>query len=280
MSTPPNRTASIERTTALFGRHRALVGMIHVGALPGTPRHEHSLDELLVAAARDANTLCEAGFDALIVENMHDVPYLRREVGPEIVASMSTVARAIRETIDLPLGVQILAGANHAALAVAQAAGCTFIRAEGFAYASVADEGLLDEADAGKLLRYRRSISAESVAILADVCKKHSAHAITADVSFEHHVDTIAFMGADGVIVTGKATGHPVDTDELAVATRACDLPVIAGSGANAESIATLFESADAVIVGSSIKENGHWSRPVDAANAEQVVTAARRAHP
>jgi hypothetical protein len=254
--------------------------MIHVGALPGTPRHEHTLDELLVAAARDASSLCEAGFDALIVENMHDVPYLRRDVGPEIVASMSIIARAIRETIDLPLGVQILAGANQAALAVAEAAGCSFIRAEGFAYASVADEGLLDEADAGKLLRYRRSISAESIAILADVCKKHSAHAITADVSFEHHVDTLAFMGADGVIVTGKATGHPVDTDELAVATSACELPVIVGSGAGEDSIAGLLGSSDAVIVGSAIKENHHWSRPVDVANARRVVAAARAMHP
>ena len=280
MSTSSKRTTAAEKTTALFGRHQALVGMIHVGALPGTPRHQQSIDELLIAAARDANTLSEAGFDALIVENMHDVPYLRRDVGPEIVASMSVIARAIRETIDLPLGVQVLAGANQAALAVAQAADCTFIRAEGFSYASVADEGILDEADAGNLLRYRRQISAESIAILADVCKKHSAHAITSDVSFEDHVDTLAFMGADGVVVTGTATGHPVDYDELAVATNACDLPIIAGSGANAESIATLLENADAVIVGSSAKENGHWSRPVDAANAERVVTEARRAHP
>lgn len=280
MSTTTDRTIAIERTTAIFGRHRALVGMIHVGALPGTPRHEHSIDELLVSAARDASTLSDAGFDALIVENMHDVPYMRREVGPEIVASMSIIARAIRETIDLPLGVQILAGANQAALAVARSAGCTFIRAEGFAYASVADEGILDEADAGKLLRYRRMISADSIAILADVCKKHSSHAITADVSFEHHVDTLAFMGADGVIVTGKATGHPVDSDELAVATSACEIPVIVGSGADEDSISGLLSNSDAVIVGSAIKENRHWSRPVDPAHAECVVAAARAVHP
>ena len=38
----------------------------------------------------------------------------------------------------LPVGIQILAGANVEAMAVAHAAGLDFIRAEGYAYAHVA----------------------------------------------------------------------------------------------------------------------------------------------
>lgn len=279
MASEQTRTAAAQRTEALFGRHRALVGMVHVGALPGTPRSERSLDALMVAAAADAEALREAGFDALLVENMHDVPYLRRKVGPEIVASMSLVTRSIRETVDLPIGVQILAGANREALAVALASGAGFIRAEGFAYAAVADEGLFEEADAGQLLRYRRTIGAEDIAVLADVCKKHSAHAITADVPFEEHVSTMEFMGADGVIVTGRATGHSVDEDEIAIATQACAVPVIVGSGASPATVASLLEHADAVIVGSSIKSGGHWSNPVNRELAARFVEAARSAH-
>jgi membrane complex biogenesis BtpA family protein len=270
----------IDRTRTLFGRHRALVGMVHVGALPGTPRHERPLDGLLAAAAADAELLREAGFDALIVENMHDLPYLRRKVGPEIVASMSILVRAIRETVDLPVGVQILAGANREALAVAHAAGASFIRAEGFAYASVADEGLLEEADAGPLLRYRRMIGAEDVAIIADVHKKHSAHAITGDVTLEEQVSTAEFMGADGVVITGSATGSPTDTNHLARASGLGNLPVIVGSGADPDSIGSLLRDADAVIVGSSIKVEGRWSKPVDEGRARALVEAARRDHP
>ena len=280
METEQTRTTAIEHTSTLFGRHRALVGMVHVGALPGTPRSERSLDALIAAAAADAEALREAGFDALLVENMHDVPYLRRKVGPEIVASMSLVTRAIRETVDLPVGVQILAGANREALAVALAAGANFIRAEGFAYAAVADEGLLEEADAGQLLRYRRMIGADHIAVLADVCKKHSAHAITADVPFEEHVSTLEFMGADGVIVTGSATGRSTDENELAIAAQACSVPVIVGSGASPNSIASILTYADAVIVGSSIKTGGHWSNQIDRIHAANFVQAARNAHP
>jgi len=280
MSRSNERDTAEERTERLFGRRKALIGMVHVGALPGTPRHDRSLDALLAQAGADAEALRTAGFDAILVENMHDVPYLRREVGPEIVACMSILVRGIRESVDLPVGVQILAGANRAALAVAQAAGAGFIRAEGFSYAAVADEGLLEEADAGPLLRYRRAIGADDVAILADVRKKHSAHAITADVPLEEQVATMEFMGADGVVVTGSATGAPTDQEQLAGAAGASGLPTIVGSGASPESIGALLDAADAVIVGSSVKDGGHWTRPVALDRARSFCEAARNRHP
>jgi hypothetical protein len=280
MNDESRRNQASERTHDLFGRPKALIGMIHVGALPGTPRHDRPLDALVASAAAEAATLEDAGFDALMIENMHDVPYLRRQVGPEIVASMTVLVRAVRETIDLPIGVQVLAGANREALAIAHASGAGWIRAEGFAYAAVADEGLLEEADAGPLLRYRRSIDAGAVAILADVCKKHSAHALTSDVSFEEQVSTTEFMGADGVVVTGAATGAPTDREQLMIAGRASSLPVIVGSGACPETIGDLLDHADAVIVGSATKHDGLWSNPVDPGRADALTAAARKRHP
>src|SRR6185503_11879785 len=140
-----------------------------------------------------------AGVDGVIIENMHDVPYLRVEVGPEIVAAMTAIATEVkRECGDvesarrLPVGIQILAGANIEAMAVAHAASLDFIRAEGFAYAHVADEGII-EASAAKLLRYRKMIGAERVQVWTDVKKKHSAHAITADVSLGETAETVEF---------------------------------------------------------------------------------------
>lgn len=50
--------------------------------------------------------------------------------------------------------------------------GLDFIRAEGFVFAHVADEGLLN-AGAGDLLRYRKQIGAEHVQIFTDIKKKH-----------------------------------------------------------------------------------------------------------
>lgn len=258
-------------------KHPALVGMIHVGALPGTPRSARTVRELAGAAVAEAAILQAGGVDAILLENMHDLPYLNRRVGPEIVAAMTAICAAVREAVTLPLGVQVLAGANTAALAVAQAAGCQFIRCEGFVFAHVADEGLMPEADAGPLLRYRRQIGAEDIAIIADVKKKHSAHALTADVGLAETAEAAVFFGADGVVVTGTATGRPADPAEVAAVAEAVDQAVFVGSGVTPENLALLAPHTDAVIVGSYLKRDGFWENEPDPARVAAMSRAVRQ---
>jgi membrane complex biogenesis BtpA family protein len=262
----------------IFGVSKAMVGMVHVGALPGTPRASEPVEAIVERAVAEARLLVEAGFDAVMVENMHDVPYLRREVGPEIVAGMTAVARGVRAAVEVPLGVQVLAGANRAALAVAQAASAQFIRAEGFVFAAVADEGLLEQADAGPLLRYRKQIGAEGIAILADIKKKHSAHAITADVDIAEFARAAEFCGADGVIVTGVATARPTDINDLRRVRVATRLPVAVGSGTTPDNMREMFDSADAVIIGTWFKDRGEWNNAPDPVRVGEIVAAANRA--
>jgi membrane complex biogenesis BtpA family protein len=174
----------------------------------------------------------------------------------------------------------VLAGANRAALAVAHAAGASFLRAEGFAFAAVADEGLLGEADAGPLLRYRRAIGADGIRIQADVKKKHSAHAHTADVDLAETARAAEFCGADGVVVTGTATGRATATDDVAATKRAVGIPVVVGSGVTPENAAELLRHADALIVGSWFKQGGAWHAPPDPERVARLVDAVRRARP
>ncbi len=257
--------------TSLFLRPKPVIGVIHVGALPGTPRNTQSMAELVASARREAKLYREAGVDGVAIENMHDVPYLRGEVGPEIVAAMTAIAVEVRSEIALPLGIQILAGANLEAMAVAQAAGLDFIRAEAYAYAHVADEGLI-QSSAAKLLRYRRMIGAPRVQVWADVKKKHSAHSITADVSLGETAETVEFMGADCVIVTGSVTGSPPTGTDVKEAKTRCRLPVILGSGISADNISEFYKEADGFIVGSAFKVDGHWSNPIDIARVERMI--------
>lgn len=255
----------------------ALVAMIHVGALPGTPRSSKDVRTLAREAVAEAGVLAGGGVDAILLENMHDVPYLNRSVGPEIVAAMTAVCAAVREAVALPLGVQVLAGANREALAVAHAAGCQFVRCEGFVFAHVADEGLMPEADAGRLLRFRRMIGAERVAIIADVKKKHSAHALTADVSLAETARAAIFFGADGVVVTGTATGRPTDPADVAAVVEAIDPAVFVGSGVTPENAAALAAYADAFIVGSFLKRDGVWENEPDPGRVAAMAQAVRR---
>ncbi len=256
----------------------SIIGMVHVAALPGTPRHKLLVDRIVEEAVEEARLLAAAGFDGVLIENMHDVPYLRRDVGPEVVACMTRIATEVRTAVKVRVGIQILAGANAASLAVAHATGLDFIRAEGFVFASIADEGLIADADAGPLLRYRRAIGADQVKVFADIKKKHSAHAITADVSIAETASGAEFFGADGVVVTGASTSDPADLDDLRRVRGSVDIPVFVGSGATPEQLPALFAQAEVVIVGSWIKRNGHWAEPIDPVRAAEFRRAAIRA--
>ena len=205
---------------ALFGVPRALVGVVHVPALPGTPASDRTIDGIVEAAVADARVYASAGFHGLVLENTFDRPYLKGDVGPEIVAALAVVGLGVQRAARLPLGIQVLAGANQAAMAVALACGASFVRVEGFVFAHVADEGLI-ESSAGRLLRYRRAIGADRIRVFADIKKKHSAHALTADVSLVETAKAAEFFLVDGVIVSGIATGEPADASEVQSVARA-----------------------------------------------------------
>ena len=250
--------------------------MIHLEALPGTPVTRQSVREIEAMALREAKMYREAGVHGIMIENMHDTPYLRAEVGPEIVSTMAVIARAVKELSRLPCGVQVLAGANIEAMAVAHAARLDFIRAEGFAFAHVADEGFI-QSSAAPLLRYRRQIGADRVQVWADVKKKHSSHAITADVGIGETAEAVEFMRGDAVIITGTVTGDPPTLADIRAAREHCRLPIYLGSGVTAQNLGKYQALADGFIVGSHFKVDGVWSNPVDAKRIAQFMRAHAR---
>lgn len=255
-----------------FGTRRALIGVVHVEALPGTPRGRLSVNAIAASAVDEARKLDAAGFDGVVIENMHDRPYVQGSVGPEVTAAMAVIGTAVRSAVDLPLGVQVLAGANREALAVALACGAHFVRVEGFVFTHVGDEGVHD-ACAGDLLRYRKAIGAEGIRVFADIKKKHASHALTADVDLLDTARAAEFFLADGLIVTGTATGSPTAPTDVDAVAGATALPTLVGSGIDAVNIAQ-YAAADGLIVGSSLKVHGHWSEPIDPDKARTLVDA------
>jgi hypothetical protein len=246
-----------------LANQKTIIGMIHVDPLPGTPRFNSSMAEIIAKAKAEARLYKEAGIDMLAIETMHDVPYLNRQVGPEVVAAMTVLGYEVKNVTGLRCGLQILAGANHEALAAAVAAGLDFVRAEGFVFAHVADEGLID-GSAGQILRYRRQIGADDILVLTDIKKKHSSHAITADVNIVETAHAAEFFLSDGVIVTGAATGTEASLEELQQVKEAVTIPVLVGSGVTLDNVDRYLAVADALIVGSYYKLGGHWSQGVD----------------
>lgn len=277
---PPSLPWQPTRTSTA---RKSLIGMVHVPALPATPHGTLPVAQLAATAAKEAKALAEAGFDALIVENMHDRPYVHGRKGPEIVAAMTLAMHAVRQAVpSLPIGIQVLSGGNHEAVAIAHATGASFIRCENFVFSHIADEGLLAKAEAGELLRYRRIIGADAgpgrIAIYCDIKKKHASHALTIDLSLADCAEAAEFFGADGLIVTGAATGKPTSIADVAQARRATPLPVLVGSGVTPETVADLFQHAHGLIVGSYLKVDGRWANALDLKRCRKLIAAAAKA--
>jgi uncharacterized protein len=247
----------------MFNRKCSLIGMLHLQPLPGAAGWGGCLEPVLEQALSEAAIYKANGFDALMIENMHDVPFLKGHVEPETTAAMAVIAHAVKRETQIPLGVQILAGANLEALAVAVAASLDFIRVEAFVFGHLGDEGY-QESCAPELIRRRWQLRAEPIKIFADIKKKHSAHAITSDITLAETARAAEFFKADGVIVTGMETGDPPPRTDLECVRRSVGCLVLVGSGVDAGNLKQYYPHADAVIVGSSLKAGGKWQNALD----------------
>ena len=212
---------------------------------------------VLDRALRDAEILLDNGADGLIIENTHDVPYQRSQVDASTVAACARAASEIRRRFDCVLGLTLLAADTVAAVDTAIACDLQFVRCEGFVYAHVADEGLI-QGDAARILRRRAYLQAPSLEVWADVKKKHASHSITQDLSIREFARGAAFFDADAVIVSGAVTGEAPDIEDVR-AVKSLGIPVVLGSGVTEDNIQAFAALADVLIVGSACKDSGDW---------------------
>lgn len=261
-----------ETFTSLFGR-RAVFGMIHLRALPGSPSFAGSFDEVLEAAVADAVAILEGGACGLVFENFGDRPFRKNTSNATTIAAMTWAIAAVRREVNLPFGVNVLRNDGLSALGIAAATGAAFIRVNILTGAMLTDQGII-EGEADVLMR-RRTAVAPQVAVFADHLVKHAVP--LAPVDAKQSAKDLRLRGmADAIIVTGIETGQPADPKRIAeLRTILPDAPLLAGSGVTAQSAAS-FAEADGVIVGTSIKRDGHVDAPVDRARVEAVVAAFR----
>ncbi len=251
-----------------------IIGMLHAPPLPGSPAFAGDLSAVHDHVLRDAQTLADGGVDALMLENFGDSPFYPGRVPAETVAHVTALASAVRGVTDLPLGINVLRNDGRSALAVAHAAGGSFIRVNVLCGAAVTDQGII-EGIAHDLLRDRAQLDARDIRIMADVHVKHAAPLAERPLADEV-VDLVHRGRADAVIVSGGATGAAVDLDELrTVKSAAGDAPVYVGSGATTDNAASLLDVADGLIVGTALKRDGDVDAPVDPERVAALMSAA-----
>ncbi len=254
----------------------ALIGVVHLQPLPASPGYGGELGQVVAQAAADARALAQAGFDALIVENFGDAPFVPTEVSPVTVAAMTRCALSARDAApELLLGINVLRNDARAAIAVASACGATMVRVNVHIGARLTDQGLL-EGRAHETLRLRRALELHQgparVALLCDVAVKHSAALAPRSVAEE--AEEAAQRGcADALLVTGSTSGRAADMDELHAVLAAAEVPVFVASGVTRDTVAELLrvragKRVHGIIVGSCLRKSGRAGDPIDPALA------------
>lgn len=256
------------------GPAKALIAMAHVPPLPGTPLYDASagVDGLVDSLQRDLEILLEAGFDAVMFCNEGDRPY-ELSAGHEASAVM---ARVVTECApkDRPFGVDFLWDPN-VALAVGAATGASFMR-EVVTGVWESDMGLW-QPDAARLLRERRRLDADNLAVFANVTPEFAAP-ISARTPAQVARSVAVSSIPDAILVSGPMAGAEPDVATLAEIRESVpdDIPVLLNTGAKARTIADFLPHADGCIVGSDLKVDGYTWNPVDRDRALRFVEAAR----
>ncbi len=255
-----------------FAPRGALVGMVHLRALPGSARDRGDLRRTIESAVADARTLADAGFDALMVENFFDAPFPKASSPAVTIAAMALAVEAVRSAVSIPVGVNVLRNDVVSAISIAHVCGAAFVRCNVYVGAAVTDQGIIEGA-AREAIETRRWLGAH-VRILADVAVKHASPLAAMPIEQEAR-DAVERGLADGLIVSGIATGSATSADDLARVRAACPgTPLFVGSGATAETVAGLLAAADGAIVGSWLKRDGRVEEPVDPDRARAMAAA------
>lgn len=259
----------------VFGTANPIIGVVHLLPLPTSPRWGGSLQAVIDRAEREATALASGGADAIIVENFFDAPFAKNTVDPAVVSAMSLVVQRLMSMLTVPIGINVLRNDAHSAMAIATCVQAQFIRVNILTGVMATDQGLI-EGQAHQLLRYRRELGSD-VKILADVLVKHARPLGSPNLTTAVQ-ETIERGLADGVILSGWATGSPPSLEDLELASAAANgTPVFIGSGADWENIPRLIQAADGVIVSSSLKRRGKIDQPIDPIRVSQFVEAMRR---
>ncbi len=264
------------RFSAVFKKTKPVIGMIHLGALPGAPLFDpdHGLDGLLADAAADLQALQSAGFDAVMFGNENDRPY-ELCVDTASTATAAYIIGQLRDQITVPFGVNMLWDPK-ASIALAAATGAAFVR-EIFTGTYASDMGIWSP-DAASAMRYRDRLSRPDLAMLFNVSAEF-AHSLDQRPLPDRARSAVFSSVPDAVLVSGQITGEAAKLSDLeAVKAVLPHTPVMANTGVKHQTVADVLAVADGCIVGSSLKVDGDTWKAVDPERAADFMARVRKA--
>lgn len=265
----------IERHRQIFGVEKPVIGCLHLMPLPGTPYYNPDipLSHHIERLKKEARTLVELGYDAVVFANEGDRPYLTK-VGPEIIAAYVRIVSAVLPGINIPYGCGVLID-PMATIAVAKAIDAKFVRT----YVSNSYEGTFgsQKFNPAEIFRYRKAINAENINVYT-YFEAHAGVCLDTRSLNEQIGSGFAAFPINGMLIGGPRAGLPPEASTLSkVRESFSDYPLILGSGATVSNVKQLLQHTDGVIVGTTIKKDGYLYNEIDYERAKDFISTAHQ---
>ncbi len=253
-----------------LGKKKAIIGMVHLEPMPGTPFYESgSYQRIRDRAISDAAALYRGGATGCLVQTIDKVYPTKDEADPARIAAVSNIVHEIAKATgpEFQIGVQILRNAIQASLAVAAVSGGSFLRCAALVGATMTNDGLV-EANALQVMAYRRRLQAGHIKMIAEI---HSMHFKAMDGAPVAQLARAAVgVGADAV-----SLGDP---DE-AVTMRLIDdvrqavpgTPIFLAGYTNHENARRMLAAVDGAYVGTCLEKDG-WGSAIDEARVRDYM--------
>jgi membrane complex biogenesis BtpA family protein len=262
--------------SALFGKRKPVIAMMHLAPLPGTPLYDADggIDAIVEAARRDLKALQAADVDAVMFGNENDRPY-ELQVDTASTATMAYVIGQLRNEIEKPFGVNVLWD-PMASVALAAATGASFLR-EILTGTYASDMGPWTP-NAGAAMRYRDRLRRPDLVMLANVSAEF-AYSLDRRELADRARSAVFSSIPDAILVSGTITGEAAEMSDLIAVKKALpDTAVLANTGVKHATVADVLKVADGCIVGSSLKVDGDTWKAVDAERAAEFMRLAKAA--
>lgn len=239
-----------ENPLASFDNARPVFAMLHLKG--DTPAQR------LDIAKREIDTLWSSGVDAVVVENYFGD-------ADDVVAACDYLRSDAKDVV---FGVNVLKD-DWLAFAIANEFGARFVQLD--SVAGHLPEGQ-DREFAARLSEERASSYAF---VLGGVRFKYHPH--LSGRSLEEDL-LLGVARCDGIVVTGEGTGQETPIEKIEEFRRVVgsDVPLVVGAGVTPRNCAEQLAVADAVIVGSYLKDTHADTGDVDGDHALEFVRAVR----
>jgi uncharacterized protein len=244
------------------------ISMIQTPPLPGSFRHAgQCLNQIIDYVLKEAQILSDCGFDAVILQNMGDMP-VRQQARPEVIAYFSIIANEFKRNFSqFPLGI-LINWDGAASLAVAHAAEADFVRVEHvYTGAEVTSTGLIT-AQCCEITEMKKRLNT-SIPIFADVYEPHAVPLGAKPVE-DAAWESIHEAFADGLFLSGKNAQESIELIQRA-RTKVPGTTIFLGGGASEENVIQLLKHYDGVCVATWIR-NGSLKNPIDSERAKRFI--------